>query len=308
MKRPLMILLLLFPALGAALLLHGTAPGTAEPALPGGGLVLPLAVTGPRALAAGNGLLWAIDDKGWIRMCDYDGRPRGARRLIRTIRGFPNGATFEPDGTVLVADSHESRLLRLLPDGEKVDSFGGGYGCLPGQFVYPQRIALVGDRAYITEFGYPQNCRVQVFTRKGKFLFTFGTHGQNGAHFARPAGIAASPDGRMFVADASHRILVWSGDGEYLGDFGGPGTGPGQLEFPWGVTTDGHWLYVTEFQNHRISRFGFDGKFAGLFTAPGLLRLPRDLVAVDGWLFVADTGHDRVLRFAIDRIPWRDRP
>jgi sugar lactone lactonase YvrE len=264
-------------------------------------------VSAPRALAAGDGNVWTFDDRGHLLRYDYDGKLLDDVRLIKTLRGFPNGAFLEPGGTVLIADSHESRLLRVEPDGEKIGSFGG-YGSEPGQFVYPQRLVEIGDRVYVTEFGFRENCRVQVFSVDGEFLFTFGEWGKEGPRFARPAGIAASPDGRLFVADATHRILVWSGEGEPLYQFGEEGKEPGRLSYPWGVAADDEYLYVSEYGNHRLSRFRFDGSFAGCFGGPEVFRFPRDVAIADGWLFVADTGQDRVVRLALSDIPWRPAP
>lgn len=308
--RGLLTALVVIPALLAAILIGEPASSDSPPPVEGW-LVLPAPpnrVSAPRALAVGNGLLYTFGDKGWIRIYDYEGHPRGERRLVRTIRGFPNGAALEPEGTLLVADSHESRLLRVARDGEKRESFGRGLGSEPGQFVYPQRIAIVGDRAYVTEYGYRENCRVQVFARTGEFLFTFGTWGTDGPHLKRPAGIAAGPDGRIYVADASHRVLVWSPEGDFLFDFGGEGKAPGRFTYPWGVATDDRYVYVSEYGNHRISRFTRNGGFAGVWGGPDLFRFPRDLAIADGWLFVADTGKDRIVRMKKDAIPWSDSP
>ena len=67
------------------------------------------------------------------------------------------------------------------------------YGSLPGEFVYPQRIAVRGDTLFVTEYGFPENSRVQVFDRAGTHLRTFGSHGDAGPTFLRPSGIALGP-------------------------------------------------------------------------------------------------------------------
>ena len=311
MKRTLLILLVFAPAavLVAVIASSPSAPAPARHAP--GYAILPASGEGlsaPRALAAGGGSVFTFDDRGYVLRYDYDGALELEARLIKTLRGFPNGAVIEPSGNLLIADSHESCLLRIGPDGTKIGTYGGGYGSRPGEFVYPQRLAEVGDRVYVTEYGFRENCRVQVFSTAGEFLFTFGAWGNEGPCFRRPAGIAAGPDGRIYVADASHRILVWNPDGEFLFSFGSEGSAPGEFEYPWGVATDGRWLYVVEYGNHRLSRFGLDGAFAGTFGGPELFHYPRDVALADGWLFVADTGQDRIVRLSLADIPWRSVP
>jgi hypothetical protein len=269
-------------------------------------------VTAPRAVATDGRHLFVLDGTGLMITFDRDGRELRRLRLVKTERGFPAGVAVEPEGTLLIADSHEYRILRMNVEGERLSAFGSGPGSGDGEFIYPQRFAFANDEIFVSEYGFGPNNRVQVFTPDGRFLRSFGDYGTEGGAFSRPCGIAAGPDSTIFVADASHRILKWSAVGEYQGDIGAAGTGPGQLDYPFGLIRSGRHLLVIEYGNERISRFTLDGSFAGDFTAKetlaGGFKRPRDLAADADYIFVADTGNDRVVRIKRADITWEGLP
>ena len=267
------------------------------------------ALVAPRAVAASGGRVFVLDGEGWIRFFDYEGRRVGGKHLVKTARGFPAGVAVESPETILIADAHESRILRLDREGERVAAFGGGLGSAPGQFVYPQRFAFRDGEIFVSEYGYGPNNRVQVFGSDGTFKRTFGEFGKVGAAFSRPEGVAIGVDGTVYVADASHRILAWTPAGEYLCDISSEGDAPGRLRYPFGLVFDAGWLYVVEYGNNRISRFRENGEYGGSYgeqgSRTGQFLSPRDLAVADGLLFVADTGNNRVVRLDLDRVPFK---
>ena len=61
----------------------------------------------------------------------------------------------------------------------------------------------------------------------------------------------------MFLTDSrNHRIQKFTLDGKYLGQFGSFGSGPGELNMPWGLglDKDGN-IYVADWRNDRIQKF-----------------------------------------------------
>lgn len=128
-----------------------------------------------------------------------------------------------------------------------------------------------------------------------------------------PRGLAAAPDGSLYVADSrSHRIQHFSPNGELLHSWGGfalsgpDAAPPGSFNEPWGVAVspDGSRVYVADTWNHRIQVFTADGGFITQWGHPGFGQTadpygywgPRG-IAVDslGRVYLADTGNKRVL-------------
>jgi DNA-binding beta-propeller fold protein YncE len=291
-------------------LLLAVACGPALPAVDGFA-VFASGVPGPRAVAATQGRVHVLDGTGRLLVFDAAGNAVITRELVKTARGFPAGITVAGDGRLFIADTHESRVRILSPEGEEVGSFGR-YGSGPGEFVYPQRIAFLDDEVFVTEFGFDENNRVQVFGPDGSFRRAFGGFGTAGFSFKRPCGIAALPGGSLCVADASHRILRISPAGEHLGDLGKPGRDTGGLDYPYGLAAGPEHLYVCEYGTNRISRFRHDGTFAGCWAPPAgdprALLHPRDLSLDGARLLVADTGNDRVVRLSPDVLDWQGIP
>jgi sugar lactone lactonase YvrE len=95
-----------------------------------------------------------------------------------------------------------------------------------------------------------------------------------------------------------------AGAATFLQQWGGTGSGPGQLKYPFGVAVDpsGN-VYVVDSGNDRVQKFSGAGAFlhewgktgneAGEFFAPAG-------IAVDtaGYVYVADTGNDRIQKFS----------
>jgi len=94
---------------------------------------------------------------------------------------------------------------------------------------------------------------------------------------------------------------------DYVGQWGGYGTGPTQFSYPTGLALGpGGDLYVADGGNNRVSRFTPDGQlvdsFGGFGGAPGQFRGPDHLSfsPVNGDLYVADKSNHRIQRFTPD--------
>ncbi len=177
------------------------------------------------------------------------------------VRGIAQAA----DGTFYVADTLNHRIWHIGPDGP-IDSFGG-YGTDVGQFNEPWDVAVGPDGSiYVAD---TWNHRVQKFDPSYVPLASWGgivqvtQIGAPGAQglFYGPRGIAVSPEGDVFVADTGNkRVQVFDADGNFLREFGGWGTGPGQLDEPVGIAISPEGtVAVADTWNLRVQLFDEQG-------------------------------------------------
>lgn len=245
----------------------------------------------PRSAARdAAGRLFIVDKSGRVQRFSAAGIVEKVWSTPAVEQGRPTGIACDPRGTVLVADTHYHRVLRYSPDGELLGEFGSeGRG--PGQFIYPTGIAVEPDGTlYVSEFG--GNDRVQVFTPEGKLLRAWGRYGDADGEFKRPQALALAGDvlyvadaanhriqafsregrfmrawggvkypysvsvdgeGHVLVAEyGSHRVSKFSPDGRAIAFAGGAGSGPGELNTPWGVVAAGPKILVVDSGNHRL--------------------------------------------------------
>ena len=69
-----------------------------------------------------------------------------------------------------------------------------------------------------------------------------------------PSGVAVDGDGAAYVVDrGNHRVQRFSAAGEFLGSWGGVGTGAGQFVGPAGIAlSPGGDAYVVDAGNDRV--------------------------------------------------------
>ena len=108
----------------------------------------------------------------------------------------------------------------------------------------------------------------------------------------------------IYLADGlNHRVQKFTKEGEFLGKWGGLGTGDGEFNMPWGVAVDEFDdVYVGDWRNDRVQKFTKDGKFifklGGSGGDDGEFNRPAGVeVDGDGDIYVADSGNDRVQLF-----------
>ena len=109
------------------------------------------------------------------------------------------------------------------------------------------------------------------------------------------AGIAMDGDGNLLITDGrAHKVLKFTKDGQFLGKWGSHGSGPGELDSPWGITIDGDgFVYVADFNNHRVQKFAADGTVVAQFGSHGArrgqLNHPTGVtVDPDGDIYISD--------------------
>jgi len=159
------------------------------------------------------------------------------------VKGFGVAGQWKPvdavahEGVLYVVDAKEREIKVFdIDSGEKINSFGRN-NTPEENLGLPTGIAIGADELlYISDSGRFQ---VVVYDRDGHQRGTIGRPGANLGHFARPRGVAADREGRIFAVDAAfENVQVFRNDGQLLLFFGGSGTGPGKLFLPADVYID----------------------------------------------------------------------
>jgi len=276
-----------------------------------------IAVWGRRGIAAGRlqkPRAMTIDDRDQLYIVDMSGRIQVYTTAGKYLRGWrtpaiklgkPSGLSFDRHGHLMVADTHYFRVLFYTPEGQLLGdkTIGGTLGHGPGEFNFvTDAVQDSHDNYYIAEYG--EYDRIQKFTADGKFIFQWGSHGNDPGQFVRPQNLAIDARDRIWVADAcNHRIQVFDATGataRLVGIWGRQGTAVGCLSYPYDLALDGQGhVYVCEFGNQRIQKFTLDGKSLGCWGHPGRGRgqLSRPwAIALDSQqrLYVLDTYNHRV--------------
>ena len=196
----------------------------------------------PHGVAAGNGVVW-VADTGNSRLVKFD--TNGNQLLV-----VPVGAAFAIDidtaGNVyVVAGAFAGDSVQEYNSaGTFVRTFNTG-------FSFGNGAVALGPNNNVYVFGADNTTpRVKVFSRFGTVLSTFTPPGGVGL-----PGIGVDRLGRIYVSDTVATINVMTLQGQLLGSFGTPGTGPLQFTSPVVAVPDAVGvLYVVDNGNDRIQK------------------------------------------------------
>ena len=90
-----------------------------------------------------------------------------------------------------------------------------------------QRITIDGTQKTIDA---AISARVRRFAPDGRYLGAWGKPGSDPGEFDRALAVAASPDGRVYIADTeNHRVQAFDAAGKLLGVWGRAGMGDGEF-------------------------------------------------------------------------------
>ncbi len=234
----------------------------------------PPAISGPATpfavvtTLAGNGTPGYVDGSGGITgMAEFS---------------YPTGVAVDSQLNVYVADSNNSTIRKVAPDGTTSTFAGNGAsGYVEGTgtaaaFNYPYGVAV--DPQGFVYVADSANNRIRKITPggatstlagNGMYGNVDGTGGPTGtAQFSDPMGVAVDSQGTVYVADTGNdtirkitpdgttTTLAGNGDGGYAD---GP---PTQAAFydPWGIAVDAQGnVYVADVINYRIRKVAPDG-------------------------------------------------
>jgi len=147
--------------------------------------------------------------------------------------------------------------------------------------------------------------QIYVFSNDGsELLMTLGEKGVPGwneTHFGRPQDVAFLPDGRVLVADGldNHRVVILNDEGNYIGEFGGFGTEPGQFNGVHSVAVGpNNRVYALDRSGGRVNVYELTDNPAVIEhvdTWPGF-GLPLDMIVNDDSLWLTDLNPLRFVK------------
>ena len=203
---------------------------------------------------------------------------------------YPNGISFLNDKEVLIADCGNNRILRLNIQTGIVEKSLGKKGVEKGEFGNPIDVTVDDEeRIVVTEWG---NDRIQVMSKEGESIFTFGDKGSE--QLCGPTCCILHKNMFLVSDGGNHCIKAFDQSGTFLYKFGEEGNQDGQFKLPRGLLVDSsNNLLVCDLGNNRVQQFALDGRFTGKSITH--LSYPVAITtAPDGRILVTSNDEEKV--------------
>lgn len=201
------------------------------------------------------------------------------------------------DGTLLIHHTGSPALVNCHADGTVIRAFGEAYaGGAHGLTVirdYPGTSKRACLALAASTLGI-----VAILDSEGRELMRIETPPRRDIYFDEhrfvPTETAVGPDGSLYIADGYGEPWIhrYNSQGKYVSSFGGPGSEPGQLSTPHGITLvtlpNYHEpvLAVADRGNHRLQFFSTDGELVRIMTEG--IRFPCTVMPWGANLLVVD--------------------
>jgi tripartite motif-containing protein 71 len=205
----------------------------------------------------------------------------------------PWGMAVSPaNGDLYVADYNNSRVQRFSASGEFIGTWGSeGTGNTQFQRVIDVAVAPNGD-VLALDYGH---AIVKRFTADGAYLSQWGGPAPEPGPIEYPVqALAVDGDGDVYVLEGSpgDRVFKFTASGELIHQFGGTGSGDGELFLASGLAAAANGdVLVADTGNRRVQRFSASGAYIEQWSVPSLGStepdFPQGLTeAADGTIFV----------------------
>ncbi|MEN8133942.1 MAG: hypothetical protein ABFS18_00205 [Thermodesulfobacteriota bacterium] len=179
-----------------------------------------------------------------------------------------DGGGFDSSGNFYFADHLEHKVYKYAPDGTFLMKWGER-GTGVESLCIPTDVAVdYSDDVYVANL----YCGIKVFTPDGQYLRSWSTPRESRSLDIGPDGNVYIAVGGSYYGGAGHKVLVFSPDGTLLREFGGYGTGDGQLMHPEDIAIDSSGnVYVSAYGDESINVFSSDGTFIRKWSSYGYL-------------------------------------
>lgn len=212
---------------------------------------------------------------------------------------------YDPEKHVWIVDNGLNLIYKFTHDGKLVQTLGekGVRGADSTHFGGPADIAFLPNGDFFIADGY-QNSRIVKYSKDGKFLLDWGTHGKGPGQFDQPHSVTVDGKGRVYVADrVNSRIQVFDSNGKFLDQWP-------NIRFPLhiAVSKDQH-LWVADMLTSKMLKYDLSGKLLyswGTFGGqPGQLWGVHGFATDDeGNFYVAEVYNGRAQKF----VPRKGQP
>ncbi len=179
-----------------------------------------------------------------------------------------------------------------------------GWSTPDHQFGKPTGISIgIDGRVLVADTHYYQ---VLIYTPEGRLVQTIGgKKGEGPGEFGLVTDAVQDSTGSFYVAEYGEydRIQKFSPSGDFVLQWGGHGSEPGQFIRPQNLAIDEKdRIWVADACNHRIQVFDGEGSLLQMLGtqggASGQLHYPYDLALTeDGTLLVSEFGNHRIQRW-----------
>lgn len=244
----------------------------------------------------------------------FAGSDEGFADGVGTAAKFhtPSSLAIDRLGNLYVADTGNHAIRRISRDGRVttlagtgIPGFRDGEGAL-AQFRAPMGVAVdAGGRVYVAD---TWNDRIRVIEADGRVRTLAGGEvpglaGGRGeaARFDTPTAIAATGDGRLWIADTGNRALRWIDAAGAVHTWRAAAWDAPEPSRPLALAAshDGV-LYVSELSPGRVLQVSADGRSRVLAGGgvPWFARPAGLWLEIDGSLLLADAAGHRLHRIA----------
>ncbi|MFZ2489768.1 MAG: PA14 domain-containing protein [Anaerolineae bacterium] len=207
----------------------------------------------------------------------------------------PRGvAVAQASGDVYIADTDNSRIVRLAADGSYLSAWGAA-GEGPAQFQEVVDLAVEPDGTLVALDAVNQ--RLSRWRADGEFVGSFGDE----YTFYRPRGLGSSPAGQLVIADTGGvRLVRLDATGALLGQAGGQASDLARQQPTDAALAATGDLYFVEAESGVVTRIMAPGNDVQRWIGPGAASTiagPHLALLPDGRLLVTDPEGGRVLLF-----------
>jgi len=243
--------------------------------------------------------------------CTGSGHSEGVLEATWGRRGVVDGRLQKPRAMAIDADDH-LYIVDMTARIQVFDTQGNWLrtwrtptcknGRPSGLSIGRDGTVLVADTHYFRLLCYTPMGHLEEDRTIG------GRNGHSPGEFGFVTDAVQDSSGNSYIAEYGEydRIQKFTASGEFLLEWGGHGSEPGQFIRPQNLAIDANdQIWVADACNHRIQRFDDQGRLLAIWgkpgQAPGELYYPYDL-ALDGHghIYICEFGNHRVQKFTLD--------